>query len=93
MTFMRHSEDSRLVQLVLLPLFLFSTTFYPLAEYSPELQVVVQVTPLYHGIELLRALTTGTVGAGLLAHVAYLAAMAAISLSVATRRLERRLPV
>jgi lipooligosaccharide transport system permease protein len=92
-TFMRHSADARLVQLALLPLFLFSTTFYPLSEYSPELQIVVQVTPLYHGIELVRALTTGTVGVGLLGHVAYLAAMAAISLSVATRRLERRLRV
>jgi lipooligosaccharide transport system permease protein len=92
-TFMRHSEDSRLVQLALLPLFLFSTTFYPLSEYSPGLQIVVQVTPLYHGIELVRALTTGTVGVGLLGHVAYLAAMAAISLFVVTRRLERRLRI
>jgi lipooligosaccharide transport system permease protein len=90
-TFMRHSEDSRLVQLALLPLFLFSTTFFPLSEYSPELQLVVQATPLYHGIELLRALTTGTVDAALLGHVAYLAAMSAIALAVATRRLDRRL--
>jgi lipooligosaccharide transport system permease protein len=90
-TFMRHSEDVRLLQLVLLPMFLFSTTFYPLSEYSPELRILVQVTPLYQGIELLRALTTGTVGADLLGHVAYLAAMAAISLRVATGRLDRRL--
>jgi lipooligosaccharide transport system permease protein len=92
-TFMRHSEDARLVQLALLPLFLFSTTFYPLSEYAPELQVLVEVTPLYHGIELLRALSIGTVDAGLLGHVAYLAAMCAISLSVATRRLHRRLRI
>jgi lipooligosaccharide transport system permease protein len=92
-TFMRHSEDARLVQLALLPLFLFSTTFYPLSEYAPELQALVQITPLYHGIELVRALSLGTLGAGLLAHVAYLAAMSAISLSVATRRLDRRLRI
>jgi lipooligosaccharide transport system permease protein len=92
-TFMRHSEDVRLVQLALLPLFLFSTTFYPLSEYSPELQVLVQITPLYQGIELLRALTTGTVEPGLLGHVAYVAGLGAISLFVATRRLERRLRV
>jgi lipooligosaccharide transport system permease protein len=92
-TAMRHSEDARLVQLALLPLFLFSTTFYPLSEYAPELRILVELTPLYHGIELLRALTTGTVDAGLLGHVAYLAAMSAISLSVATRRLDRRLRV
>jgi lipooligosaccharide transport system permease protein len=90
-TYMRHSEDTRLVQLVLLPLFLFSTTFYPLSEYSPALQVVVQITPLYQGIELLRALTIGDVDAALLGHVAYLAALAAIALRVATRRLDRRL--
>jgi lipooligosaccharide transport system permease protein len=90
-TFMRHAGDTQLVQLVLLPMFLFSTTFYPLSEYTPELQVLVKVTPLYHGIELLRGLTSGTVGAGLLGHAAYLSAMSAIALSVATRRLERRL--
>jgi lipooligosaccharide transport system permease protein len=92
-TFMRHSEDARLVQLALLPLFLFSTTFYPLSEYDPELQILVQATPLYHGIELVRGLTTGTVGTGLLGHVAYRAAMSAIALPVATRRLDRRLRV
>jgi lipooligosaccharide transport system permease protein len=92
-TFMRHSEDARLVQLALLPLFLFSTTFYPLSEYAPDLRILVELTPLYHGIELLRALTIGTVDAGLLGHVAYLAAMSGISLTVATRRLDRRLRV
>lgn len=90
-TFMRHSEDTRLLQLVLLPLFLFSTTFYPLSEYAPGVRILVQATPLYQGIELLRGLTTGMVDAGLLGHVAYLAAMSAIALRVATGRLERRL--
>jgi lipooligosaccharide transport system permease protein len=92
-TFMRHAEDAQLVQLGLLPLFLFSTVFYPLSEYAPAVRVLVQVTPLYQGIELLRALTTGTVGPVLLGHVAYLVAMSAIALLVASRRLERRLRV
>jgi lipooligosaccharide transport system permease protein len=92
-TFMRHSEDARLVQLALLPLFLFSTTFYPLSEYAPELRILVQATPLYHGIELLRALTLGTVEIAVLGHVAYLTAMGAISLAVTTRRLDRRLRI
>jgi lipooligosaccharide transport system permease protein len=92
-TYMRHPGDAQLLQLALLPMFLFSTTFFPLSEYGPEAQVLVQATPLYHGIELLRALTTGTVDAGLLGQVAYLAAMSAICLVAATRRLERRLRV
>jgi lipooligosaccharide transport system permease protein len=92
-TVMRHSQDAGLVQLALLPMFLFSTTFYPLSEYAPEVRILVQVTPLYQGIELVRALTTGTVGAGLLGHVAYLAAMSAIALLIATDRLDRRLRI
>ncbi len=92
-TVMRHSQDSQLVQLALLPLFLFSTTFYPLSEYPAGVQVLVALTPLYHGIELVRALTTGEVDARVLGTVAYLAAMSAAFLVVATRRLERRLRV
>jgi lipooligosaccharide transport system permease protein len=92
-TFMRHTQDAGLVQLALLPMFLFSTTFYPLSEYAPEVRILVQVTPLYQGIELVRALTTGTVGAGLLGHVAYLAAMSAIAMLIATHRLDRRLRI
>jgi lipooligosaccharide transport system permease protein len=92
-TFMRDSQDTQLVHLALLPMFLFSTTFFPLSEYGPELQIVVQATPLYQGVELIRSLTTGTVDAGLLGNVAYFAAMSAVALQVASRRLERRLRI
>jgi lipooligosaccharide transport system permease protein len=90
-SFMRSWQDLEFVQLALLPMFLFSTTFYPLSTYPRGLQVVVECTPLYHGVEMLRALTTGTVGAALLGHAAYLAAMGLIGLAVAARRLERLL--
>ena len=42
-TYMRGWTDFDLVQLVLLPLFLFSTTFYPLSIYPRWLQLVVRV--------------------------------------------------
>ena len=51
-TFLRGWQDFEFVQLAVLPLFLFSTTFYPLSTYPRPLQVVVECTPLYHGIEL-----------------------------------------
>ena len=70
-----------------LPLFLFSATFYPLSTYPAGLQMVVQCTPLYHGIELIRGLVTGEVGWSLLGHVAYLAAMGLIGLAIGARRL------
>lgn len=86
-TFLRGWQDFEFVQLVLLPLFLFSTTFYPLSVYPGWLQTVVQCTPLYHGIELIRGLVTGDVGWSLLGHVAYLAVMGLVGLAIGARRL------
>ena len=53
-------------------MFLFSTTFYPLSVY-PRAAQVVEFTPLYQGVAVLRGLTLGLVGPGLLWHVGYLA--------------------
>ncbi len=91
-SFMRGWQDFDFVQLAILPMFLFSTTFYPLGIYPRPLQLFVECTPLYHGIELLRALTTGTgVGVGLVGHAAYFVVMAALGISVSAHRLERLL--
>lgn len=86
-TFLRGWQDFEFVQLALLPMFLFSTTFYPLSVYPRALQVVVECTPLYHGIELIRRLVTGQVAWSLLGHVAYLAALGLIGLAIGARRL------
>jgi lipooligosaccharide transport system permease protein len=90
-TFMRSWQDFAVVQVVLLPLFLFSGTFYPLSSYPPALQTVVQLTPLYHGVHLLRGLTTGDVTLALLLDVLYLAVMGVFCVILATRRLDRLL--
>jgi lipooligosaccharide transport system permease protein len=87
-TFMRSWQDFDLVQLVVLPMFLFSATFYPLSAYPPALQWVVQATPLYHAVALERQLLLGTVDAGIAGHVAYLVAMGLVGLVIAARRLE-----
>ena len=62
--FMRSWQDFDLIQLVVLPLFLFSGTFYPITSYPPALQLFVQLTPLYQGVTLCRALITGAVDPG-----------------------------
>ena len=90
-TYMRSWQDFELVSLATLPMFLFSATFYPLSSYPPALQWVVEATPLYHGVALLRGLVTGAVTAGLAVHVAYLLAMGLVGVAVASRRLERLL--
>jgi lipooligosaccharide transport system permease protein len=90
-TFMRAWTDFDYIAMVTLPLFLFSATFYPISAYPPALQTIVQLTPLYHGVDLLRSLTTGVVGPGLLVHVAYLAVMGVAGLLVVSRRLDKLL--
>jgi lipooligosaccharide transport system permease protein len=87
-SFMRSWQDFDLVTLVILPMFLFSTTFYPLSVYPRWLQVVVEVMPLYHAVELMRGLTTGVVHTGLLGHLAYFLVMIVIGVAVAARRLD-----
>ncbi|GAA3658792.1 lipooligosaccharide transport system permease protein [Lentzea atacamensis] len=90
-TFMRSWQDFDLVQLAVLPMFLFSTTFFPLSVYPGWLQTVVTWTPLYHAIELTRGLTLGVVGWGMLGHVAYFVVLAAAGTVVAARRLGKLL--
>lgn len=86
-TYMRGWTDFDFVNLALLPMFLFSTTFYPLAIYPRWLQIVVECTPLYHGVNLLRALTLGDVGPAAAGHALYLAAMGVVGVAVASRRI------
>jgi lipooligosaccharide transport system permease protein len=88
---MRSWADLELVQLATLPLFLFSATFVPLADYPGWAEWIVRVTPLYQGVALLRDLSLGTVGPGSLLNVAYLAVMALVFLAIASRRVNRLL--
>ena len=90
-SFMRTWQDFDLIQLVILPLFLFSGTFYPLDAYPDALRVVVQLTPLYQGVDLLRSLVVGHLDGSLLVHVVYLAAMGVGGLLVVSRRLDKLL--
>jgi lipooligosaccharide transport system permease protein len=90
-TFVRTWQDFDLVLTVLIPLFLFSGTFYPITVYPEPLQLVVQLTPLYHGVDLLRSLTTGIIGPALVLDIAYLVILGAAALALAATRLERLL--
>jgi lipooligosaccharide transport system permease protein len=85
-TFLRSWQDFDLIQLVLLPMFLLSTTFFPLATYPRALELLVQVTPLYHAVSLLRDLCVGWVTWGSLWHVVYLLVLAAFGLRTTARR-------
>jgi lipooligosaccharide transport system permease protein len=90
-TFMRSWQHFEFIQLATLPMFLFSATFYPLSVYPRPLQVVVECFPLYQGVALMRDLTLGSVGPGVLWHVLYLAVMGAVGLTIAGYRISRLL--
>ena len=77
--------------LVVMPMFLFSGTFFPISIYPLPIQIFMQATPLYHAISLIRGLSTGIVGTAQLWDLVYLVAFFAICMWIAMRQMERKL--
>ncbi len=90
-TFMRSWQDFDLVTLLMQPMFLFSATFFPITVYPTWLQVIVQITPLYRGIDLIRSLTIGTVGPNVLVDLGYLVVLGIAGVLLAGARIRRKL--
>jgi lipooligosaccharide transport system permease protein len=90
-TYMRSFVDFDWVNVALLPLFLFSTIFFPLSRYPEGLQKVVQVTPLYQGVVLQRSFIVGELSPWLLVPVVYLTVMGTVCLAIAGRRMQAAL--
>ena len=90
-TLMRSWADFAFVELLTLPLFLFSATFVPLYEYPEAVQWILPATPLYHGVDLIRSLTIGDVGWDALLHVAYMLGVLALGVWFTSRRLQHKL--
>ncbi len=86
-TYMKSWQDFEYVQLAVVPMFLFSATFFPITAFGGVLRWVVEATPLYRGVTLTRELTTGAVTADSLVSVVYLVVMGLIGLAVVRRRL------
>lgn len=78
----------------MIPLFLFSGTFFPVTQLPGWLQPVAYATPLWHGVSLCRDLTLGTANLGSAAiHAGYLAAITAAGFAYGRRSYARRLYV
>jgi lipooligosaccharide transport system permease protein len=83
---------SVLNRLVVIPLFLFSGSFFPTTQLPRALQLLAQATPLYHGVALARAATLGHLeSATTLGHLAYLLVLSALGVGLARRTFTRRL--
>ncbi|HYM83686.1 MAG TPA: ABC transporter permease [Candidatus Dormibacteraeota bacterium] len=90
-TWIRSWQDFDFITVITLPLFLFSATFYPLTAYPDALRLVVEVTPLYQGVSMLRQLSTGAIDPSILGNIAYLTVMGFVGLVIVSRRLDHLL--
>ncbi|WP_314146905.1 ABC transporter permease [uncultured Leifsonia sp.] len=86
-SYMKTFQQMDWINFILLPMFLLSATFYPITVYPDWIQVIIKALPLWHGVELVRGLTTGDVDLGMLWHVLYYAVMVTLGLILTTRRL------
>jgi len=88
----RDTSFSVLMRFLMIPLFLFSGTFFPITQLPAWLRPLAYVTPLWHGVELCRTLSLGSADLGGAAvHVAYLLAFALAGCAVAQRTYRKRL--
>ena len=89
-TFMRGWTDMDIVNTAMMPLFLFSATFFPTSSYG-SWAWLVQLSPLYHGVALVRAANSGAWSIAVLGHIAVLLSLSAVALLVASRRIDHLL--
>jgi len=82
---------SLVMRLGIIPLFLFSGTFFPVSQLPDALQPVVWASPLWHAVEPARDLTTGTVDVSTALHLVVLLALTAVALPFGVRNFARRL--
>jgi lipooligosaccharide transport system permease protein len=88
-SYMKTFQQMDWIAFILLPMFLFSATFFPITVYAQPIQLVIQALPLWHGVELVRGLTTGVLGPAMVWHVLYYAVMALVGMVFTTHRLRK----
>ncbi|WP_309708910.1 ABC transporter permease [Pseudolysinimonas sp.] len=86
-SYLKTFQQMDVITLVLLPMFLLSATFFPITVYPEVIQWFIKALPLWHGVELVRGLTTGALSVAMLGHLAYFVGMIAVGLIFTTRRL------
>jgi lipooligosaccharide transport system permease protein len=88
----REEGFNALFRFGVIPMFLFSGTFFPITRLPFPFEQIAYATPLWHGVVLLRSLTLGTAQlVPSLVHAAYLCAWAVAGAAVARRTFQKRL--
>jgi lipooligosaccharide transport system permease protein len=93
-TLENESRLAAMMRFVIVPMFLFSGTFFSVEQLPNWLEVVAYVTPLWHGVALCRSLSLGTATfAGSALHVGYLALWTVAGTLAAVHTFRKRLVV
>ena len=83
---------STVLRFVIMPMFLFSGTFFPVSQLPSGIRPIAYVTPLWHGVDLCRSFALGTAElGGVLVHVAYLGLLFAVGCALSCVTFRRRL--
>lgn len=88
-SFMKTFQQMDWINFFMLPMFLFSATFYPITVYPQYIQWLIQAMPLWHGVELLRQISIGSFSPATAAHIAYYLVMIALGIILTTGRLRK----
>ncbi len=92
MTLEKETSFALLFRFGIIPLFLFSGTFFPVTQLPAVVRPLAYVTPLWHGVALCRSLSLGTATPGASAmHAGYLALVTGLGVYVGNRTYRRRL--
>jgi lipooligosaccharide transport system permease protein len=75
------------INIALLPMFMFSSTLFPISVFPDAVQWFIMALPLWHGVELMRQLSVGHFEASTWLHLGYFLVMSALGIGFTTRRL------
>jgi lipooligosaccharide transport system permease protein len=81
-------QQMNVIQIAMMPMFLFSGSFFPINVFPRWVQTIIEIFPLWQAIQMIRGLTLGVVNIGLLGHVAYFLVLITSGLYFTTKRLD-----
>jgi len=86
-SYMKTFQHLDIVGFMLMPMFLFSSTLYPISVFPVGVQWFIKAMPLWHGVEMMRQLSVGALSLATAGHLLYFVVMSAAGVAIASRRL------
>ena len=80
-------QQMHFIQIAMMPMFLFSGSFFPINVFPRWVQTIIEIFPLWQAIQMIRGLTLGVINIGLLGHIGYFLVLIAGGLYFTTKRL------